>query len=154
MLRRAVSWLRNRTLRGAWAAWIALREERLEQLAAGKAKNMAAARYSVAGFLTSSSMCGCQNRLAAPRPCLPGACSTGREGHGTKLCLPHIMCMVLCRSFAHWRQYVRLVLAKRAALRKAALKCFATYSTRVWVGWRHLTTLAVKLRGALAARKV
>lgn len=44
MLRRALSWLHNRTLRGAWAAWVALREERLEQLAAGKAKNLAAAR--------------------------------------------------------------------------------------------------------------
>ena len=52
------------------------------------------------------------------------------------------------------RLYITLLHAKREAVRKAALKCFGLYSTRVWIGWRHLTKLSVKLRTALAARKV
>ena len=44
MARRAITWLRTRALRSAWTSWLAMREERLQGLAADKALHIALSR--------------------------------------------------------------------------------------------------------------
>ena len=53
-----------------------------------------------------------------------------------------------------WKLYVTLLHTKQEHVRKAALKCFAVYTTRAWIGWVDATHRAKKLRTALAARQV
>ena len=63
-------------------------------------------------------------------------------------------CLCGRRYLARWKLFVTLLHTKREHVRKAALKCFAVYTTRAFIAWADATHHAKKLRNALAARQV